>query len=296
MNLLALVMITTIPFTYHDNRMLIQCMIEGQGPFTMVLDTGAPNVTITPEIAARLELKTKAVGAASGAGNNSVEVRQAELHQVSLGSAELRDVQADVVDLTQIRTKFHFARLDGIIGYPLFKRYITFVNVDAGKITLSDQPPAIPAMATTTPFAFDTSFSSTTPVISAEIDGIPAHVVVDTGDRSSLTLFGPFAHRHGFYGKYPSKKNIVTGYGLGGPIYADVFTLPKFRALGETVTAVVTRASRQIGGAFTSAGQDGSIGTGILKRFNIVYDYANRTMTSWPSKNFTRADVFVSPT
>ena len=26
---------TTIPFTYVDNRMVVECKIDGQGPFTM---------------------------------------------------------------------------------------------------------------------------------------------------------------------------------------------------------------------------------------------------------------------
>ena len=39
----------TVPFTYVDNRMVVDCMIDGQGPFAMIVDTGAPDITITPE-------------------------------------------------------------------------------------------------------------------------------------------------------------------------------------------------------------------------------------------------------
>jgi hypothetical protein len=206
-----------------------------------------------------------------------------------VGDATLRNVDASVIDLTQIRTKFHFPRLDGIVGYPLLLKYATFVNVDAGTITFSDRRPDIPSNATVT------HFTGVLPIVQATIDGIATTVLVDTGDRSSLTLFGPFAKRNGFFGRYPSQENIVTGYGLGGPIYADVFTLPHLEVLSNSLNDVVARASRQTGGVFASADHGGSIGTGVLKRFDIVYDYAHQTIFAWPSKYFGAPDAFVPP-
>jgi hypothetical protein len=133
------------------------------------------------------------------------------------------------------------------------------------------------------------------PEIHAVIDGLAGKVLVDSGDRSSLTLFGPFAKQNGFFGRHPSRENIVTGYGLGGPVYADVFTLPSLDVFGTHLTNVVTRASRQTGGVFASTSDSASIGTGVLKRFNIVYDYPHNTIVAWPSKYFMTADTFVPP-
>jgi len=82
---------------------------------------------------------------------------------------------------------------------------------------------------------------------------------------------------------------------LGGPVYGDVFTLPALDVFGAHLTDVVTRASRQTGGVFASAADSASIGTGVLKRFNIVYDYPHETIVAWPSKYFTAADTFVPP-
>ena len=103
-----------------------------------------------------------------------------------------------------------------------------------------------------------------------------------------MTLFGPFAKRNGFFGRYPSTVNIVTGYGLGGPVYADVFTLPSLDVFGVHLTNVVARASRQTGGVFASTAYGASIGTGVLKRFNIVYDDPRNTIGE-----LTTPDTFV---
>ncbi|MBV8374311.1 MAG: hypothetical protein JO302_02275 [Candidatus Eremiobacteraeota bacterium] len=163
------------------------------------------------------------------------------------------------------------------------------MNVDNDTVSFSDTRPPVPRRATVT------VSDGVVPVIAATIDGIPTTVVVDTGDRSSLTLFGPFAKHYGFYGRYPSEKNVITGYGLGGPVYADVFTMPQLDVLGTPLAGIVTRASRQTGGVFTSSEQGGSIGTGLLKRFNILYDYAHQKIFAWPSKYFKQTDSFIPP-
>jgi predicted aspartyl protease len=279
----------TIPFTFYDNRMLVQCTIDGRGPFWVILDTGTPTFAVTTETARQLHLNVRDNGTVTGGGNGAAHIGAAKLKTIALGSLTLRNVDTDVIDLNQIRTKFHFPHLDGIVGYPLLERYVTFVNVDAGTVSFSSSAPPLPRDAKTT------SFDGVLPIVDARVNGIATTVLVDTGDRSSLTLFTPFAKRNGFYGKYPSQANIVTGYGVGGPVYADVFTLPSLEVFGTKFHGVVTRASRLTGGAFASDQQGASIGTGILKRFNVVYDYRHKTIVTWPSKFFDGPFRFVPP-
>ena len=279
----------TVPFSYVDNRMMVRCKLDGCGPFYMIVDTGAPDITITPETARRIGVSVAANGTMTGAGNGRVRTGSATITTLSIGSISLSNFSASVVDLSEIRTKLGFPRLDGVIGYPIFKRFSTFVNVDAGTISFAAMPPRTPPSATST------AFTGTLPTIAGSIDGISTRIIVDTGDRSSLTLFGPFARAHGFYGRYPSRTNIVTGYGIGGPIRGDVFTIPSLDVLGRHLCGIATRASRQTGGVFTSADQGGSVGTGILKRFNIVCDYADKRIIAWPSKYFRSSDRFNPP-
>ncbi len=279
----------SIPFTYFDNRMMIQCMIDGKGPFDMVVDTGSPVVAITPETAHRLAENVHNAGVVTGAGNYAVKSGGTTLQRLSIAALSFNKVSAEVIDLSEIREKFHFPHLDGIIGYPILKQFATFVNVDAGTLSFTKTLPVLPAKTMTT------RFEGVLPVIHGSIDGVATTVLVDSGDRSSLTLFGPFAKRHAFYGRYPSKKNIITGYGLGGPIYADVFALPNLNVLGAHLKSVITRASLQTGGVFASSEEGGSVGTGVLKRFNIIYDYPHHVIIAWPSKYFTKPDVFVQP-
>ena len=283
--------IADVPFNYVDNRMVVACTMDGQGPFYLIVDTGDPGVTITPEVARKLAIPVRYRSGGSGAGNNTVRFGTTKLADVSVGSLSFKNTEAAVFDLSEIRTKLGFPHLDGSIGYPLFERYVIFVNVDRSTILVSSGRVKTPANATMTSLGMN----GTTPVVAAKIDGITTTAIVDTGDRSSLTLFTPFAKRNGFYGKYPSKANIITGYGIGGPVRADVFTLPSLDVLGTHLTGIVTRASRQTGGAFVETAQGASIGTGLLKRFNVVWNYRNKTIVAWPSKYFNATDRFVAP-
>jgi hypothetical protein len=279
----------TIPYTYVDNRIVVECKLDGQGPFAMILDTGSPSIAVTPETAGKLAIAVHAAGTITGAGNSTAKSGRAKIATLSIGSLTFRHLEAEVLDLTEIRTKLHFARLDGILGYPVLKHFAAFVNVDGKTITFAGRAPSVPSNATTT------HFEGELPEIGAVIDGVAGKVLVDSGDRSSLTLFGPFAKRNGFFGRYPSKENIVTGYGLGGPVFADVFTVPSLDVFGTHLTQIVTRASRQTGGVFASTADSASIGTGVLKRFNIVYDFPHDSIIAWPSKFFAKRDAFIPP-
>jgi hypothetical protein len=271
--------------------MMVVCTINGEGPFYMVVDTGDPGFTITPEVAQKLAVRVHYTSGGSGTGNNTVRFGTTKVANFSIGAAAFKNMEVAVFDLREIRTKLGFPHLDGSVGYRMFEQYVTFVNVDRSTISLSKHSASAPANATTTPF----SLSGTIPVVAVKIDGITTTAIVDTGDRSSLTLFTPFAKRNAFYGKYPSKPNVIAGFGIGGPVRADVFSLPSLSVLGFHLTRVVTRASRQMRGAFVGTDQGGSIGTGILKRFNIMWDYRHKTMVAWPSRYFGVADTFVPP-
>jgi len=279
----------SVPFAFVDNRMTIQCRINGAGPFTMIIDTGSPDTVVDQHTASFLRAHVHSAGTISGAGNKVVHIGATELSSLSIGSRSFTNVPASVIDLSEIRTKLGFARLDGVIGYAIMKRFAVLVDVDSSTLSFQTAPPSTPSSASTTPF------TGVIPIVHATIDGIPTTVIIDTGDRSSLTLFGPFARAHRFYGRYPSQSNVITGYGIGGPVHGDVFRLPSFDIFGRQLNAVVTRASRQAGGVFTGSQQGGSVGEGVLKRFNIIYDYPRKQIIAWANKNFSSSDRFVPP-
>jgi predicted aspartyl protease len=278
---------TSVPFTLFDNRMVIEVSIDDRGPFSMIVDTGSTSVVITPGVARRLGLAARAAGSATGAGSGAVSLSTTHLSSVAIGSLVFKNLQSEVLDLSRIQRAFGFPRLDGIIGYDILRRLRVGVDMDAARLTLSYPRLPVPENATAVEFTVD---ANGIPQLPGAVDGVRGTFVVDTGDRSSLTLFRHFAQAHDFYRDAPVR-NAITGVGIGGPIYSDVrrTTVSLF---GSTIPGVVTRASRDKGGAFVSAPQDASVGTGLLKRFNVVYDYPDSKLFAWRSRYFGEPDVF----
>jgi predicted aspartyl protease len=278
---------TTVPFTMFDNRMFVDAMIDGKGPFAMIVDTGSSSVVITPGIARQLEVVTHAAGMASGAGSGSTALSTTRLQRLSIGALPFDNLRAEVIDLSPIQRAIGFPRLDGIIGYDILRRLRVGVDMDAMQLTLSYPLFDVPKNAVEVSFTVD---GNGIPQVPAAVDGVRGLFVIDTGDRSSLTLFRHFAQAHDFY-SMASVRNAITGIGVGGPIYSDVLraTVALF---GSTIPDVVTRAPLDKGGVFALGAQDASIGTGLLKRFNIVYDYPDKMLFTWPSRFFAEPDVF----
>ena len=277
---------TTVPFTLFDNRVLVQASIDGSGPYTMIVDTGSDQLVVTPSVAQHLGLATRRAGFANGAGSGSAALALTHVPTVTIGSLKFSDVSAAVLDLGPIQRAIGFPKLDGVIGYNMLRRFRVRVDMDDAQLTFSSAALPVPKTAVTVPFTISGGIVR----VKAAVDGVGGTFMIDTGDRSSLTLFRHFAEANNFYRDAPVR-NVITGIGIGGPVYSDVLRT-SVTLFGTTIPGVVTRASRDRGGAFALGGDAASIGTGLLKRFNIVYDYPNSTIYAWPSHYFHDADRY----
>ncbi len=125
-----------------------------------------------------------------------------------------------VVSLDAIRKIFGFPQLDGIIGYDALRTRYTAIDMDGRLLAVSSTMPEAPASAHRIPFEVKDGLI----VVKGAINGVHGDMAVDTGDRSALTVFQRFARAKGFYALPMSARNVVTGYGIGGPIRGDVFS------------------------------------------------------------------------
>jgi len=276
-----------IPFSFEDNRIFVKTIINGKGPFSFVVDTGG-DLTIDRAVARRIGLHSKPAGSLSGAGSSTASYSTAVVATVQVGTAQADNQEAEVLDLSQIREGIGLPRLDGIIGYSMLKHYAVEVDMVTHVLTLSRGQINLPGSARAVHLTIDSGFI----FVPGRIQGDSGRILIDTGDRSSLTLFSPFAVRHHIYGRFGGVQNVLTGFGVGGPVYGDVFTLPKLDVMGAHFSNITTRASRQKRGVFASEVAAGSIGGGLLRRFNIVYDYPHSTIYVWRNELFAIPDSY----
>ena len=278
---------TTVPFQMIDNRIVVQASINGVPGFSMIVDTGADGMTITPEVAQRLHIAEHSGGTVGGAGAGRLAFYNAKLRDVALGNLHLGHQATIVGDLGPIQRGIGFPHLDGIIGYDTIGSGFLKIDVDRNVLTISPNRIAAPAGAHQVSFTTPDGLLH----LKVAINGMPGTVILDTGDRWSFTVFEKFGRRNGFYNVTPSVRNALTGFGVGGPIHGDVF-LASIDAFGFTIPNVVTRAPLGKEGIFSASAELGSLGNGLLSRFNSVFDGKHRTLTVWPNSRFSEVERY----
>lgn len=164
---------------------------------------------------------------------------------------------------------------DGLVGYEVFHRVGVRIDYGARRLLLVEtarQQPLPAAVAV--PFALEERI----PVVQGAIDGRPATLSIDTGSRSSLSIHAPFVREHGLVEAHGARFETVTGWGVGGPSHGWPVRIDEVR-LGEVVVEdlaadLITRET----GALANAAISANVGSGLLRRFVVEFDYPNRRM------------------
>ncbi len=130
------------------------------------------------------------------------------------------------------------------------------------------------------------------------VDGIAALFTIDTGDAGSLLLIAPFARRYGLVARYCADlpydgKAITTTHGVFARrrVGTVAFDGPDGRLVAEAHDPI-TRISLQHAGFDANRDVSANIGLGILKRFNVTFDYVRQRIILEPNRLNDQRDVF----
>ncbi len=276
---------TAVPFDLVNNHIYVDVRLNGRGPFRMICDTGGMNV-VTPTLAAELGLEPQGAVQGRGVGEASEDVGFVPVGTLTVGGVTLDDQLFAVFPLERM-ADVEGVPLDGLVGYEVFKRFVVRVDYQHRHLTLYEPDHfRYDGTGTVVPF----TFAEHLPRIEGSIDGIPGAFDLDTGSRSSLTLLAPFVERHGLHRR--SGIETVTGWGVGGPARGRLLRMGSLRLGDVEIPDVVADLSRQRAGAFTDPYLAGNVGGGLLKRFNLVFDYGARTVVFEPNPDAADHDVW----
>jgi predicted aspartyl protease len=129
-----------IPFEYVNDSHLIglPVHINGNGPYTFVLDTGAGGIVMDPALVKKLDLDVKSVeGIVRGLGGD-VQLKMAKLDSLSVGSAKITDNQVVVIDSSKVSPKGKLIE-NGIVGYDFLKNFETVIDYPSKQISFIDE-------------------------------------------------------------------------------------------------------------------------------------------------------------
>lgn len=275
-----------IPFELINNHIFVDAAINGK-PARLIVDTAGANM-LTPAAAAKFGVAGAGKLSAAGNGEERTDFAFAHLDEFHVGAARLDHPVFYIVDLGQL-PDVEGVPLDGLVGYELFRRFRTTIDYARREFTLTDAgrfapPPGADAIG------FD--LDDHVPIVNATLGGLPARITIDTGSRSSLTLHSPFVRAHDLVARYHAAPESVTGWGVGGAVRGRMARLPTLQIGDQRIDGIAGELFTGDKGAFANPDISANVGSGVLRRFTVAFDYDNRKMYLAPNADFAKPDAF----
>lgn len=263
--------------TVHFDRVLgltfVQARVNGSKPLSMVLDTGASYTVLKPEIAANLGLKSQGALQAGGFGKGKDQT----LHLVKdvtlsfagqiLAGQTVATLPLDYIDREAGRPT------DGLLGGTIFQHFVVHEDYAAKTVTLI--PPdefSAPAGYTSVPlFVAGTVSLLQLQVQALNGEKISGTFLLDSGDVGTVIFMKVFLDTH------PALKgdNLLQVPGVsavGGALHISMGRLASL-SLGPFIFQKPTAVFLETTSAKAGSVLAGIVGNGILRRFDVIFDY-----------------------
>ena len=274
------------PIRLENNRILLQVSVDGHGPYEAEFDSGG-SLILPPTVVAELKLAAVGKGKETGGGEGFVTATRGAVASLSIGGAEVPHPAFHSFAWSDDRPK----RV--LVGLETLQQFV--VQFDFDRMTVTLTPPAsfhYAGNGAIVPF----HFQDNQPEIGGSVDGIAAAMAVDTGDSGSLLLIAPFARRYGLVEKYHATIPYAgSSVGATGGMMARVGEVALNGPDGRPLLRVpgpVTRISTQQGGFDANRYVGANLGMGVLKQFNLTFDYARQRLILEPNHLHGLPDIY----
>ena len=163
----------------HIGRIVAPVMVNGQGPFRFIVDTGASRSTVSPRLAQTLGLTPAAELPLKVNGiTGTADVPSVAIHLIQAGDLVIEDTRLPVVWAPLM------AGADGILGVAGLKGERIFVDFKHNRVVISRTRNG------GTPQGFDRVPARLLPggllVVSARVGGVRVEAVIDTGSERTI--------------------------------------------------------------------------------------------------------------
>lgn len=259
----------TVPMEF-DGEVVINVMLNGQGPFPFLWDTGGHDI-LTNDTAAKLGLIGSGSNSLGGTGAGTVSAQFTKVSTVQIGRLRLSDQTFSIVALDHsIVERGERPPLAGILGPELCERLRVTLNYQAGTIAFrpfghlasSHQGTAIPI-----------TFTDDMPLVHAAVDDKGGDFAVDTGNGGPLIILQRWAQNNGLAERLRAGTE-GTSMGLGGSSREWSSSADSFILADTTLRNVPVRYSEDERGSLSSQTEAGNLGNSILSNFIVEFDYS----------------------
>lgn len=276
-----------IPFKLVKNLMIIPVFINGNGPYNFVLDTGVGLFLITdPKLIDTLQISNLRSIKITGFGEGTdLSAYVTPSIKVRVGSTVAKSIPAAILkkDIFEL-SSYAGMPIHGLIGYEFFSSFTVKISYILNVLTIFRADSRyIPRKSTKIPITIE----GKKPYLVTEIttsDGrkILVKLIIDTGAGHPISLENyegrPFEVP-------PMNVAANLGVGLTGAISGYIGRIPALKIGKFTIENVITSFpdNSDVGSRVVSVSRNGNMGNSILKRFEVVFDYAGQAMYLKPT-------------
>jgi len=292
-----------VPFELVSNHIYLTVKINDYPHLSFLLDTGARSNYLDLSKAGEFKIKkidrkkAKRVGGSEDVSFFKLDsVRIGLINPSQDGSVPAQNENLTLfnqtltgISLSQV-DKFDGKKLDGILGYDFFKRFVVEIDYINHILTICEPEKF---NYTGDGEVLKISLELNIPKIKAVVDGEHEGIFkIDTGSRNSVDLYAPFVEKHRLLEKYPKYLETPVGFGITGPIEGVVGRIKSFELGSFFVKSPVTGFYSEDESPFGSSKIAGKIGGGILKKFKVIFDYPHYRMILEKNTNYNLGDRY----
>ena len=277
--------LTTVPFLQLTGGIIIMKALFAASPDTLnfILDTGSSGISIDSTTAADLGLKpTPSDRTIRGiAGIRKVSfLYDRQLHFPGLTISHLDFHLNDYSILTAV----YGERIDGIIGYSVLNRYIIKINYDSMMVSFWTKGTIrYPRGGYLLKPAINQLVSQAARV--KDDKAINSRFLYDMGAGLCLLLSKDFIKDSAFLRK-KRKRFIKEGEGLGGKIDMELTVITEVKVGPYRFRNVPIYIFEDVNNVTSYPYMGGIIGNDILRRFNVIMNYAQGDIHITPNSHY----------
>jgi len=269
----------TLPFRIIRNMIVIRLNINNKGPFNFILDTGVGLMLITePKLVDSIDLLSKRTIKIPGLGEgDDDEAYVTSTLKVDIPGLTSYDVSAAILKKDHFNlSNYAGIPIHGLLGYEFFNNLA--VKIDFGDSTITVCKPK-----DLHPFGrgikLPITIEDRKPYMQANITypngkKVNSKLIIDIGAGHPVSIENMIKNN----GLPPKYIEANLGVGLNGPINGYISRIKEIEIGKYKIENVLASFPDDKVKIITSIPRDGNLGIGILKKFDVIFDYPDNVL------------------
>lgn len=278
--------VASFPFEQYGDHSFIKVKVNNSEELDFIFDTGDGLTVLNIDRAKELGM-TSGSNATTTSAEGTISGKLVKHNELTVGGAPVHNIKVYETSLNHLEISIG-RNIDGIIGYDILNSYVVSMNYDTKTIELYD-PKKYKYKGSGTMMSIN--LTSFIPHIAGQVtlsngEKVKGEFFIDTGAKATVDFNTPFVEANELASKV-GDSYIYLVAGLGDTEYEHHRgRVNSFQFEGFSFENMPVGLSHAKHGIQNHKKISGIIGSGVLSRFNIVYNYAESKMYWEKSKSY----------